>query len=83
MKSQTMAIAGCAAALAFAAAPVSAIAASDAHHRPATASQLDRSRDARGVRHSDNSRDLSKDRADHSRDLSKDRAEHSRDVGDR
>jgi hypothetical protein len=67
MKSRTIAIAGSIAALTLAAAPVTAIAATKSHHRPATQTQLDRSRDAKGVRHVDNS--PSKDRADSSRDL--------------
>ena len=69
MKSRTIAIAGSVAALAFAAAPITAVAATKAHHRPATESRLDRSRDASGVRHVDKSPDSSKDRADNSRDV--------------
>jgi hypothetical protein len=69
MKSRTIAIAGSVAALAFAAAPVSAFAASHAHHRPVTESRLDHSRDVNGVRHTDKSPDNNKDRADDSRDL--------------
>jgi hypothetical protein len=69
MKSRTIAVAGSVAALAFAAAPVSAIAASHPHHPPATESRLDRSRDASGTRHTDKSQDNSKDRADNSRDV--------------
>jgi hypothetical protein len=69
MKSRTIAIAGSIAALAFAGAPVSATAATKAHHKPATESRLDRSRDASGVRHTDKSADNSKDRADNSRDM--------------
>lgn len=68
MKSRTIAVAGSIAALAFAAAPVTAIAATQAHHRPPTQSQLDRSRDASGARHTDKSPDNSKDRAENSRD---------------
>jgi hypothetical protein len=70
MKSRTIAIAGSIAALAFAGAPVSAIAATQAHHRPATESRVDRSRDATGVRHIDKSADNSKDHADSSPDVS-------------
>jgi len=69
MKSRTIAIAGSIAALAFAAAPITAVAATKAHHRPAVESRLDRSRDASGVRHTDKSPDPSKDRADNSRDI--------------
>ena len=82
MTSKTIAIAGSIAALAFAAAPVTAVAASKSHHKPATAWQLDRSRDARGVRHTDKVADDSKDRADKTSDKSPDRVEHSRDVRD-
>lgn len=63
MKSRTIAIAGSIAALTIAAAPVTAFAATTAHHRPATVSRVDRSRDASGVRHADKSPDKSKDRA--------------------
>ena len=69
MKSRTIAIAGSIAALMFAAAPVTAVAATKAHRHPATESRLDRSRDASGVRHVDKSPDNSRDRADNSRDL--------------
>ena len=69
MKSRTIAIAGSIAALTFAAAPVTAVAATKANHRPATELKLDRSRDASGVRHTDKSPDNSKDRADNSRDV--------------
>jgi Ni/Co efflux regulator RcnB len=68
MKSRTIAIGGSIAALAFAAGPVTAVAAAKAQHRPAAESQLDRSRDATGVRHVDKSVDKSKDRADYSTD---------------
>ena len=70
MTSRAIAIAGSIAALTFAAAPVSAIAATTAHHRPAVESRVDRSRDAGGVRHADTSKDNSRDRADKSRDVS-------------
>jgi Ni/Co efflux regulator RcnB len=69
MKSRTIAIAGSIAALTFAAGPVTAYATAKSHHRPATQSQLDRSRDVRGVRHVDKSPDKSTDRVDNSRDL--------------
>jgi len=69
MKSRTIAIAGSIAALTFAAAPVTAIAASKAPQRPATQTRLDHSRDATGVRHLDKSPDKSNDRADNSRDI--------------
>jgi hypothetical protein len=68
MRSKTIAIAGSIAALTFAAAPVTAIAATKAPHRPASESRLDRSRDVSGVRHVDKSPDKSKDRADNARD---------------
>ena len=64
MKSRTIAVAGSIAALAFASAPVTAIAATHSHHKPAT---LDRSRDASGVRHVDKSVD--KSMRDNSRDI--------------
>jgi hypothetical protein len=66
MKSRTITIAGTIAALAFASAPVTAVA-SPSHNRPATETQLDRSRDAKGDRHVDKRAD--KDRTDNSRDL--------------
>jgi hypothetical protein len=69
MKSRTIAIAGSIATLTFAAAPVTAIVATKAPHRPATESKLDRSRDTSGVRHTDKSPDKSKDRADNSPDV--------------
>ena len=65
MKSRTIAIAGSIAALAFASAPVTAIAATKSNHKPAA--QLDRSRDASGVRHFDKSVD--KNKLDPSRDI--------------
>jgi hypothetical protein len=80
MRSRTIAIAGSITALMFAAAPVTAVAATKAHHRPATESRLDRSRDAKGVRHTDKVADDSKDRADKS--LDKSPADSSRDVRD-
>ena len=70
MKSRSIAIAASITALTFAAAPVSAIAASKAHLRPATESRVDRSRDANGIRHADKSADNSKDHADNSPDVS-------------
>jgi hypothetical protein len=69
MKSRTIAIAGSIAALAFAGAPLSAVAATKADHRPATESKLDRSRDASGIRHTDKSSDNGENRADNSRDV--------------
>ena len=69
MKSRTIAIAGSIAALSFAAAPVTAFATTKAHHRPASESRLDHSRDASGVRHVDKSPDKSEDRAEDSRDV--------------
>jgi hypothetical protein len=69
MKSRAAAIAGSIVAVAFAATPVTAFAATAPHHRPATESRLDRSRDARGLRHADQSRDASKDRVDDSREM--------------
>jgi hypothetical protein len=68
MKSRTIAIAGSFAALAFAAGPITAIAAAQTNHRPAVETRIDRSRDAKGVRHVDRSRDTSKPRADFSPD---------------
>jgi hypothetical protein len=59
MTSRTIAIAGSIAALSFAAAPVTAIAAAKSHDRPATQSRIDRSRDASGLRHNDSSPDRS------------------------
>jgi len=56
MKSRTIAIVGSIAALTFAAAPVTAIAATHSHH-PAKQSRIDRSRDASGSRHADKSPD--------------------------
>jgi len=67
MRSRTIAIAGSIAALAFAATPVAAIAATGAHHTTATESKLDRSRDASGVRHGDRTSD--RNSADTSRDV--------------
>jgi hypothetical protein len=69
MKSRTITIVGATAALAFAAAPLTALAAATAHHRPATASKLDRSRDASGLPHTDKSPDNGKDHADNSIDM--------------
>jgi hypothetical protein len=68
MRSRTIAIAGSIAALSFAAAPVTAIAASKAHDRPTTTSRLDRSRDSSGVRHVDKT-SVDKGSTDTSRDL--------------
>ena len=53
MRSRTIAIAGSVAALAFAAAPAAALAASPSHHDPGKTERVDRSRDASGVRHVD------------------------------
>jgi hypothetical protein len=69
MKTKILAVAGSIAALSFAAAPVAAVAATTHHPAPAAGSRLDRSRDARGVRHADKSPDNSRDRADNSRDI--------------
>jgi hypothetical protein len=69
MKSRTIAIAGSIAALAFAATPVAAIAATT-HHSGASAARVDRSRDTRGARHLDRTPDRS--RADKSVDTSVD-----------
>lgn len=69
MKKQTIAIAGSIAALGFAAAPVTALAATHANPRPASELRLDHSRDAKGLRHVEKSIDKSKDRVDRSRDL--------------
>ena len=57
MKSRTIAIAGSIAALAFAATPVAAIAATTHHAAPVT--RTDRSRDSREVRHNDRTPDKS------------------------
>ena len=51
MKSRTITIAATIAALAFATAPVAAVAAAPSHHRTSSETQLDRSRDAKGDRH--------------------------------
>jgi hypothetical protein len=70
MKTKILAVAGSIAALSFAAAaPVAAVAATTHHAAPAAGSRLDRSRDARGVRHTDKSPDNSRDRAENSRDI--------------
>ena len=75
MKTKTLAIAGSIAALSFAAAPVAAIAATS--HQPArTVSQLDRSRDARGVRHVDRT-------PDRASSIDRTSTDRSRDIGDR
>lgn len=68
MKSRTIAITGSVAALAFAAGPITAVATAQPNHRPAVESRIDRSRDAKGVRHVDRSRDSSKTHADTSPD---------------
>jgi hypothetical protein len=67
MKSRKIAIAGSIAALAFAAAPITAIAATGSHPRPAGASRIDRSRDTGGVRHTEKVVEKSKSRFDISR----------------
>jgi hypothetical protein len=67
MKSRTIAIAGSIAALAFAATPVAAIAATT-HHSGASAARVDRSRDIRDARHVDRTPDRSS--ADRSGDTS-------------
>ena len=56
MKSRTIAIAGSIAALAFAATPVAAVAATT-HHSGTSAARVDRSRDVRDVRHIDRTPD--------------------------
>jgi hypothetical protein len=56
MRSNTIAIAGAIAALSFAATPAAAVAATT-HHSHESAASVDRSRDARGVRHVDRTRD--------------------------
>jgi Ni/Co efflux regulator RcnB len=66
MRSKTIAIAGSIAALSFAAAPVAAVAATT-HHTHTSAARVDRSRDVRGVRHTDRTPDRSS--ADNSRDV--------------
>ena len=66
MRSRTIAVAGSIAALAFAATPVAAIAAST-HHSGANAARTDVSRDIRGVAHVDRTPD--KNSADRSADL--------------
>jgi hypothetical protein len=58
MRSRTIAIAGSIAALAFAATPVAAVAATTQHSGP-QAARVDRSRDVRDVRHADRSADTS------------------------
>ena len=65
MRSQTIAIAGSIAALAFAATPVAAVAAAT-QHSGAQAARVDRSRDVRDVRHIDRTPDPAS--ADHSAD---------------
>lgn len=72
MRSRTIAIAGSIAALAFAATPVAAVAATG-HHTGASPAHVDRSRDKRGMRHVDrtpdrNSSDRSADRSIDARD---------------
>jgi len=73
MKTKTLAIAGSIAALSFAAAPVAAIAATS-HQTPRPVAQVDRSRDARGVRHVDRTPDrtssIDRTSTDRSRDIS-------------
>jgi hypothetical protein len=71
MRSRTIAIAGSIAALAFAATPVAAIAATT-QHSGTQAARVDRSRDVRDVRHVDRSPDRSS--ADHSADRGADRS---------
>jgi Ni/Co efflux regulator RcnB len=71
MRSRTIAIAGSIAALAFAATPVAAVAATT-HHSGTKAASVDRSRDLRDARHIDRSPDRTK--ADHSADRSADRS---------
>lgn len=58
MRTRTIAIAGSIAALAFAATPVAAVAATT-HHSSAQAARVDRSRDVRDVRHVDPTPDRS------------------------
>jgi hypothetical protein len=62
MKSRTIAIVGSIAALTFLAAPVSAIAATHAPHRPATEWRVDRNHNSSGAYHHDSSPDSSLDR---------------------
>ena len=69
MQSRTIAIAGSIAALAFAATPVAAVAATT--HHPTSAASTDRSRDIRDVRHSDRTPDRTS--ADRSADSVADR----------
>ncbi len=69
MRSRKIAIAGSIAALAFAATPIAAVAATT-HHSGAQAASVDRSRDVRSVRHVDRSPDRST--ADRSADRSAD-----------
>ena len=69
MKSRTITIAASLAALTVAAAPMTATAATKSHSRPVAELRLDRSSDAKGVRHTDSSPDKSKDRAEQSRDV--------------
>jgi hypothetical protein len=69
MQSRTIAIAGSIAALAFAATPVAAVAATT--HHPTSAASTDRSRDIRDVRHADRTPD--KTSADSSADNVADR----------
>ena len=69
MKSRTIAIAGSITALAVAAGPITAAAVAEPHHHAAVETRIDRSRDAKGVRSVDKSRDTSQYRAEHSRDF--------------
>jgi hypothetical protein len=69
MRSRTIAIAGSIAALAFAATPVAAVAATT-HHAGAQTTRTDRSLDVRDMRHVDRGPDRSS--ADQSADLSAD-----------
>lgn len=67
MKSRTIAVATSIAALAFASAPITAVAAAKSNHKPET-QRVDRSRDASGVRHLDKS-SFDKSSFDKSRDI--------------
>jgi hypothetical protein len=61
MKSRIIAIVCSIAALTFVAAPASALAATHAHHRPATEWRVDRSHNSTGAYHHDSSPDSSLD----------------------
>lgn len=71
MKSRTIAIVGSIAALTFAAAPLSAVAATK-HHNTKPPARVDRSRDLREVRHADKSPDAKSGADSRSADTSRD-----------